>query len=419
MGILASRYDVVVAGGGSAGVAAAVGAARCGARTLLIERYGFLGGAVTNSNVPTYCGFFRQAVHPHRVVGGVGAEILRLLARAGNDVSPRRSSTGNWILTLDVEILKFALDELVTVPGLDVAMHALLVNATVHGGMVETVTLMDHSGPHEIAASAFVDATGEADLAVRAGMRPKLGRGSAGEQYPASFPLRIGGIKDPTALTPSALSAAVSRFRIDHPDMPLRDFGSIWCQLPVSNEMWCLAIDIPTNGADCWTQTEAERLGRRTAHAWIGALREQPGLEAAYIASTGPQVGVRESYHVDATLIVTGEAASRGERREDGIARAGWPMEIHSGPGRIAYRSVGGDGFFDIPYGAICARELRNLWLAGRNIGSDRDAYGSIRVMGTAFATGHAAGVAAAIDPSRVGPTLAIRATLEAQDALV
>lgn len=384
-----------------------------------MERYGFLGGAATNSNVPTYCGFFRQSADADRVVGGVGADLLRLLERVGSDVHPRRSKSGNWIVALDVEVLKFVLDELVALPGLDLALHALVVGASVRGGVIDAVTLVDHAGLHEVAASAFVDATGEAGLAVRGGMVPRTKRLGAHALYPASFPLRIGGIQDPATLTPNVLSAAVSQFRSDHPDLPLRGEGGIWWQLPVSNDMWCMAIDLDVDGVDCIGKTEAERLGRKTARAWIAALRRQPGLGAVYLASTGPQVGVRESQHVDAELMVTGEAASRGERRDDGIARAGWPMEIHTAPGRITYRAIGGAGFFDIPYGAICAAGLSNLWLGGRNVGSDASAYGSIRVMGTAFATGQAAGIAAALDPRRTGSASSIRAGLERQTALI
>jgi len=419
MAKLASRYDVVVAGGGSAGVAAAVGAARSGARTLLVERYGFLGGAVTNSNVPTYCGFFRQAAEPGRIIGGVGAELLHRLARLGQDVSPQRSRSGNWIVSLDVEVLKFVLDELTTLPHLDVALHAMLAGARVNDGAIEAVSLVDHGGTREITASAFVDATGEADLAVRAGMQPRVLRPGAEGLYPASFPLRVGGIADARLLTPEALAAAVATFRAEHPDLPLRDNGGIWWPLPATGEIWCMAIDLQLDGTDCVSQTDAERLGRKAAHGWMAALRRQPGLENAYVIASGPQVGVRESRHVEAELTVTGDAAGRGERRDDGVARAGWPMEVHAAPGRAIYRSIGGDGFFDVPYGALCAKGVRNLWLAGRNIGSDVDAYGSIRVMGTAFATGHAAGVAAAIDPRRNGSVAAIRAALEGQAALI
>lgn len=416
---LASRYDVVVVGGGSAGVAAAVGAARCGARTLLVERYGFLGGAITNSNVPTYCGFFRQAAEPERIIGGVGAELLQRLTVAGEDVAPRRSKSGNWIVTLDVEVLKVVLDDLTAVDGLDVVLHAMVTGAQVSDGIIQAVTMADHVGTIEIAASAFVDASGEADLATRAGLRPRFARAGATGVYPASFPLRVGGIGDRALLTPETLANAVAAFRAAHPDLPLRDNGGIWWPLPSGDELWCMAIDLQVEGADCTSQSDAERLGRKAAHAWLAALRTQPGLERAYIIASGPQAGIRESRHVEAEETVSAEAAGRGARREDGIARAGWPMEVHAAPGRTVYHDIGGDGFFDIPYGALCARGVRNLWLAGRNVGSDAQAYGSLRVMGTAFATGHAAGVAAARDPRRIAGVAAVRAALLAQRALV
>src|SRR4051794_25627917 len=107
------RYDVVVVGGGAGGVAAAVGAARVGARALLVERYGFLGGAATNALVLSYCGFFTPHDPPVRTIGGVGAELLAGLQALNFDVAPIRSKSGNWIIVIDVESVKFALDRLV------------------------------------------------------------------------------------------------------------------------------------------------------------------------------------------------------------------------------------------------------------------------------------------------------------------
>ena len=94
-------------------------------------------------------------------------------------------------------------------------------------------------------------------------------------------------------------------------------------------------------------------------------------------------------------------------------------MEVHAERGKPTYTRIGGDGFFDVPYGAICAAGTNNLWLAGRTVGSDAQSYGSLRVMGTAFATGHAAGVAAALDRGREGRLGAVRAELVAQGALI
>ena len=114
-----------------------------------------------------------------------------------------------------------------------------------------------------------------------------------------------------------------------------------------------------------------------------------------------------------------GDDARRGARRADAIARAGWPMEVHEAPGRTRFVPLGGDGFFDVGLDALRVPDLDNLWLAGRVIGADADAYGSVRVMGTAFATGQAAGVGAALQQEGRPTVEGVRAALRAQDALI
>ena len=127
-------YDVVVVGGGSAGVAAAVGAAAAGARTLLLERYGFLGGAATTSNVLAYCGLYAQGgARAEPVVAGVASQVIEALTRLGIEASPINSPSGNWILRLECEPLKLALDHVLRRSGADVLLHAPVVAASVDG----------------------------------------------------------------------------------------------------------------------------------------------------------------------------------------------------------------------------------------------------------------------------------------------
>ena len=132
--------------------------------------------------------------------------------------------------------------------------------------------------------------------------------------------------------------------------------------------------------------------------ALIAALRTTvPGFERAWLAQTGPQIGVRETRHPAARDAVTRDDIVRGRHRADGIARGAWPIELHAEAGKPVYEAVGGEGYFHVPLDALHAAGVDNLWYAGRVIGSDPMAYGSIRVMGTSFATGEAAGVAAAM----------------------
>ena len=157
-----------------------------------------------------------------------------------------------------------------------------------------------------------------------------------------------------------------------------------------------MMIDHPLKDLSSASFTEAEMTMRAAAHDHVDVLRKNvPGFEKAYLMQTGPQLGIRESRHPPARYELTGEDLLSGRRRADGVARAVWPMEDHSQPGKPVYVSVGGEGFADIPLDSLRAKEIDNLFFAGRTIGADPNAYASIRVMGTAFSTGEAAGAAA------------------------
>jgi flavin-dependent dehydrogenase len=160
-------YDVVVVGGGSAGVGASAGAARTGVRVCLIERYPFLGGAATASSVWSYCGFFDQ--RREWVVGGVGADLLARLHIRGACREITFTCPGNTVVMIDPEYTKVALDQLVADAGVQVSLHSYLIDAVSDRERVIEAVVADHGGRRRIRGSVFVDATGDGDLASLAG----------------------------------------------------------------------------------------------------------------------------------------------------------------------------------------------------------------------------------------------------------
>jgi len=417
-----AAYDVVVAGGGAGGVGAALGAAKAGARVALVERYGFLGGAATNAQVLAYCGFFHQGDAPIQAVAGAGEQVLEEMRRLGTACAPYHSpTTGNWIVLLDPERLKIALDRVLAAHGVEVFLHSRVVAATRTPDRVEGVDVAGIDGRLRLEAECFVDASGDANLALVAGQPMRVGDG-AGRIQAYTMPLRIGGVAPGTRIDREEMKRAVRVFNSRSDHAIHRTDGGIYTRVPNSTDLFWLIIDRDMPDLSARSFTRAEQTGREMALQMLEVLRDEvEGFADAWLAQTGPQIGIRETRHPAARAEVAHDDVVTGRLREDGIARAAWPIELHSEAGRPLYEKVGGAGYYHIPLDALRAAGLDNLWYAGRTIGADPMAYGSIRVMGTAFASGEAAGTAAALGArsGRAPDAAAIRAALIANGALI
>ncbi|MCC2611148.1 FAD-dependent oxidoreductase [Neorhizobium sp. Rsf11] len=414
-----TRYDVVVVGGGAAGMSAAVAAAKIGAKVVLIERYGFLGGAAANSLVLAYCGFFQKGAQPVVAVRGIGEQFLNILASLGQDISPFVSPSGNRIILLDPEAVKFAGDRLLEEAGVSILLHSCVTGATVDDGRITSITVTDHAGGYEIGANVFVDASGEATLASLSGVDMTVDSFTSRHVQPASMPVRIGGVAPGIAFDRERMAQLIANHNLSQQTPIHRRDGGVMFRLPISGDYWWMTIDLATDGLTGADLGAAERQARREAWRNLDLLRQLPGFEKAFIVATGPQIGIRETRRPRSREDLTGKALEQGLRRDDGIGRAAWPMEVHEAPGRARFIDIGGGGFADIPPGALQAVDLDNLYLAGRVAGADALAYGSSRVMGTAFSTGQAAGVMAALSVSSHLEVRSVRKELSAQNALI
>ncbi|MFC5722308.1 FAD-dependent oxidoreductase [Streptomyces gamaensis] len=388
------EFDVVVVGGGSAGVAAAAGAARTGCRTRLIEKYAFLGGAATASSVSIYCGFFDQS--RRRVVDGVGGRVLRRLHQRGVYQEGSFSWSGNHFVLLDVETTKAVLDEETAAAGVDVRLHSTLVGARQEDGRLREIEIAGPGGRHRVRARAFVDASGDGALCALSGAGVRIA--PLADRQTSTLVSRYGGVAPDADLSREGVRAAVTAHN-RRSSRPLPREQGVLARLPVTGEIIALLADEHADTLDAAALTAAEINARRQARDYLDAFRAHlPGWEGAYLLATGPQLGIRESRRLRAREEVRGSDVLAARKRPgESIARCGWPVEDHAGPGVTRYVPIEGKGWYDIPYGAICSADLDNLWAAGRLTGSDDDAFASLRVMGTAFATGHAAGVAAAL----------------------
>jgi hypothetical protein len=409
-------FDVVVVGGGAGGVGAALGAAQAGARTLLLESAGFLGGAATLKCVQTYCGLFTISDEPRPAVLGAAAQVIAKLRELGGVRGPVKFR-GTFML-LDSEAVKFALDQVCAEAGVEVILHAMVVGAERDGGLVRSVTYHDHNGDHEVRGAAFVDATGECDLAFFAGASTRYG--NHGFVNLGTLGTRFGGIKPDADLSAEAWTAAIRNARRNGVS-PLSKDTSMVARVPLSDGVITYLVSQAYDARDARSISQAEQRGRAQAWAYLQVIRTIKGCEDAYLAVTGPTFGTRESRHIDCVQQVNEQDVLSGARFDDSIGLGAWGTEWHSAEtNESEFQLPGGNGVYEIPLGAVTSVDTPNLFAAGRTADGDQKAGASLRVMGTAFATGQGCGVAAAYYAHRREvPVAEVQRALREQGALI
>lgn len=390
------KYDVVVAGGGTAGVAAAVGAAKAGARTLLIERNPYLGGEATHSGVGAFAGFYTCGKNPVKVVAGVGDLVLEELKILGAEGDIIISATGNKNINFQQEYLKCALDNLLHKEHVDFFLHTVIVEAEVQERCLKSVRCADNEGMFTVEASAFVDATGDANLVHLAGAGTMWG-GKDKSVQAATLPFRMSGVDTSCDLSPQAVEKAILQAKEEGIPHLTKEKGFI-LKKEGSDIVTVLLPSAMPEGLDAKETTRLETETRQQVLSYVKALKKyMPGMERAELAVIGPSIGFRETRRMTGKEIITADDVLTRRKRDDGVARGGWKPEIHKDVNKMGtYLEVESGSYFDIPIGATQSADLDNLYGAGRILSADETAFAAVRVMGTCFATGHAAGVEAA-----------------------
>ncbi|WP_407495329.1 FAD-dependent oxidoreductase [Pseudooceanicola sp. MF1-13] len=411
-------YDVVVAGGGSAGVGAAVGAARAGAKVLLLERHGCLGGAAAVRNVLTLCGLYTLGEDCRMVVGGVGAEVVEALKTRKAITGPHRFR--GVFSCFEPEAMKVVLDDLVARAGVDVRFGATLTGTERDGDRIRAVTYSDHGGAHRVEAGGFVDCTGDGDLAHLGGASTRYG--NADGVNLGTLGTRFGGIPADVTVTAPQIAEAVAAFNANATATgQISDLTKDKCvivRLPGSNDMVLYLASADYDPRDAASLSRAEMDVRRQAWGYLDAIRTIEGCGGAYLVSTGPEIGTRESRHLNSQRQFTWADIEGRATFDDTIALGAWGAEWHD---RGTYASTFDyppeKGSYEIPLSCLHSVDTENLFCAGRLADGDRKGGAAIRVMGTAMATGQAAGVAAAQVANGTFSPQAVRDVLRGQGA--
>lgn len=421
---MASRTDVLVVGGGPAGMGAAIGAAQAGSSVVLVERFGFLGGNATASLVMPLMSFHTQhgvnekagmttRILPNDhgpgdpVIGGALLTFLERLVKAGGAIAP--SLDTGYVVPFDPEVFKIIALETLDDYGVQILFHSfassIFTEKDQRGAVLET-----KSGPVVILADKIVDCTGDGDIAVSAGAEYSIGRQEDGLVQPMTLMFRM--VDFQKSLFDAYVKENPAQWRGVHGlwdliiyatekgelNLPREDL--LFFATPHPHELSVNSTRITkVLGTNVYDLSYAEWEGRRQVKEITTFFKKYiPGFEESYAAQTGVTIGVRETRRIEGDYSLTEYDVMHAQKFNDVIARCSYPIDVHNpkGKGTILKRLPPGEAY-DIPLRTLLPRGLDHILVAGRCISGTHEAHSSYRVMPTCMATGQAAGVCASL----------------------
>lgn len=401
------EYDVVVLGGGPAGIAAATAAARAGQSTLLIESYGFLGGMGTAAGVTNFCGLHANVRGTiKQVVHGIADDLLSRIQALGGLNEPH-TIFGNKIAAqaYDNAAFKVAADDLVIDSGAKLLFHAQLVGVVMQGpSHIQAALIETKSGRYAVLAKTFIDCSGDGDLAAFAGAPFEKGTSGHDMMYPSTM-FRVNGVDAAVAGDAynrfgDLMEEAEKRGRKFPRKTPIIRPQKNPAEWRANVTQLANADGTPVDGTNAAQLSDAEVLGRRQIVDFFQFLRASaPGFENAYILEIAPQVGVRETRRVVGEYQLSEHDVLQCASFDDSIGVNGWMIEEHVA-GNIAFKwqdIPASRGFNHLPYRMLLPLQVDNLLVAGRCASMTHMGQSAARVSGGCFVMGQAAGTAAAL----------------------
>jgi len=386
------HYDLIVVGGGFAGVAAAMEASRHGRKVLLVDKYNCLGGTAQGGLVLPFMPYStREEGNDRPLTGDLFLEIVDELDKLGGLGANRKC--------FDEEILKIVLQRMCLKYGVELLFNTTVTDVIVENGVIKSLSAWGKSRRMTLTADAFIDATGDAELSVLAGASYQLGREEDNLCQPMTLSFRVGGVDIPKAREHRQLLNETylkwqAEGKITNPRENVLLFATCHDTVYHFNTTRVVKLD-PTDPVQV---TQAEIIAREQVFEMMALLKTIPGYEKAFLQSTALQIGIRESRMVEGLYKLTVEDLKGLARFDDAIAVANYDIDIHNpeGSGTSHYYFKPGD-WYEIPYRCLVPKGFTNLLVAGRCISSTHEAQASYRIMPYCAELGQAAGAAVAV----------------------
>jgi ribulose 1,5-bisphosphate synthetase/thiazole synthase len=412
-------YDVIVCGGGPSGINAAISAARMNSKVLLIETTGLIGGNSVLSLVGPWMTFHNKG---HQIVRGLAQEMVSRLQ--ANHMSlghiPDPLAFCDTITPIDVEGVKALFFEMIEEEGIDLLLHAPIMDVIKEGNQIKGVICATKSGMLPFYGRVVIDATGDGDVCVMMGAKYMLGRIADGLSQPMTMIFHVANVnmdlcKDYMKEHPQEF---VQKEDYDYGYLGISGFFSKVQEAKNNNEFslprdrvllfeevrpGIVSVNMTRvqglSGVDALQRTKAEQMARKQIKEAFAFLQKYvPGFEHSYILRTPSQIGIRETRHIIGDYVMTVEDVLACKEFADSIALSGFPMDIHS-PNQESLELLDqGDDFgYEIPMRSLLPKGIEGLIVSGRCISATHEAAASLRVTPTVMAIGEAAGILASI----------------------
>lgn len=417
-------FDIIVIGGGPAGTVAAIAAARNGAKVLLIERHGFLGGMLTAGGTGPMMSFHAGT---KQVVMGIPQEIVMRMEALGFSPGHMEDFVGycGSVTPFSPEGMKLILEDMCIESGVTLLYHTNFVDCKMEEDKITSVRLFAKNGFFEARAKIFIDASADADLSVAAGVSTVFGREEDHLAQPMSMNILVGGVDrekvmdyvlanqdDMLPTIPFDHLRLIARSGIQGGNRFLQKLRFEGKTTIPNSHFLCFETNtlgqyiinmthvLEKSSVDAFDLTFAEIDGRKQAHeTFITFKKYVPGFENAYLISTGPNIGIRESRKIDGLYKLTAEDLVNSVMFHDAVAMGGYPIDVHNpeGKGTTTMPKLKAGSWYSIPYRCLVTDKVRNLVVAGRCISTTHQACGATRVTPILMAIAQGAGTAAAI----------------------